>query len=235
MAYRDGSRITTDGLVLVLDAADKTSYPGSGTVWYDISGTTTSGSFTNGPTFSSANGGVVVFDGADDYVTLGTPTQLNGLQVPLTITSWVRLNTASGLRTIYGAYKNVSGGQLYCMIRVDSGTLKYYTSTSSGGYQSFGTFTPSLNVWSFIAVTVSGVVASSTATLYLNNRAESTALSALVTNPDSTVDLRVGGNQATSNEVWSGNISSIQIYNRALSSAEVTQNYNAQKGRFGLV
>ena len=54
-------RIITDGLVLCLDAANKQSYPGSGTVWTDLAGSN-NGTLTNGPTFSSANGGSIVFD-----------------------------------------------------------------------------------------------------------------------------------------------------------------------------
>jgi hypothetical protein len=59
--------IVRDSLVLALDAADKNSYPGSGTSWYDLSGGYT-GTLTNGPTFSAANLGSIVFDGINDYV-----------------------------------------------------------------------------------------------------------------------------------------------------------------------
>ena len=58
--------IVTDGLVLCLDAADKKSYPGSGTTWTDRSGNGNNSTLTNGPTFDSANGGSIVFDGSDD-------------------------------------------------------------------------------------------------------------------------------------------------------------------------
>jgi hypothetical protein len=69
--YASG-KIVTSGLVLALDAADKNSYPGSGTTWTDLSGNGNNGTLVNGPTFSSANGGSIVFDGVDDYVTCGT-------------------------------------------------------------------------------------------------------------------------------------------------------------------
>ena len=62
-------RIITDGLVLCLDAANRQSYPGSGTVWTDLAGSN-NGTLTNGPTFSSANGGSIVFDGVDDFIEL---------------------------------------------------------------------------------------------------------------------------------------------------------------------
>jgi len=69
MAFSFSPRIVTDGLVLCLDAANPRSYPGSGTTWSDISRTGTNGTLVNGPTYSSANGGSIVFDGVNDYAT----------------------------------------------------------------------------------------------------------------------------------------------------------------------
>jgi hypothetical protein len=68
MAFNYSPKIVTDGLVLYLDAANSRSYPGSGTTWTDISRSGTNGTLVNGPTFNSANGGSVVFDGVNDYV-----------------------------------------------------------------------------------------------------------------------------------------------------------------------
>ena len=67
MASLGGPNIITNGLVLALDAANTKSYVSGSTVWRDLSGNNNSGSLTNGPTFNSANGGSIVFDGVDDY------------------------------------------------------------------------------------------------------------------------------------------------------------------------
>ena len=66
MAFIHSPKISTDGLVLALDTANRKSYPGSGTVWNDLSGNGNNGSLINGPTFNGANGGSIVFDGVDD-------------------------------------------------------------------------------------------------------------------------------------------------------------------------
>ena len=66
-----GPDVVDTGLVLVLDAADKLSYPGSGTAWKDLSGNNNTGTLTNGPTFSAANMGRIVFDGTNDYISFG--------------------------------------------------------------------------------------------------------------------------------------------------------------------
>ena len=67
MATIGGSNIVTNGLVLALDAANRRSYISGSFVWNDISGNRNSGSLINGPTFDSANGGSIVFDGTNDY------------------------------------------------------------------------------------------------------------------------------------------------------------------------
>ncbi len=69
MATIGGSNIVRSGLVLELDAANARSYVSGSTVWRDVSGTNISGSLTNGPTFNSANGGSIVFNGSNQYVT----------------------------------------------------------------------------------------------------------------------------------------------------------------------
>ena len=61
-------RIVTSGLVLALDAAERLSYPRTGTTWRDLSGNNNNGTLTNGPTFNAGNQGSIVFDGVDDYV-----------------------------------------------------------------------------------------------------------------------------------------------------------------------
>ena len=75
MSYSNGPKIVTSGLVMYWDAANKKSYPGSGTTIYDLCGTY-DGTLVNGPTFSNTNGGVIVFDGVDDYIYNYTPVSV---------------------------------------------------------------------------------------------------------------------------------------------------------------
>ena len=77
MAYSDGPKIVTNGLVLALDAADRNSYPGTGTIWRDLSGNNNNCSLVNEPTYSSAKGGGSIdLDGVNDYISV--PKTLNG-------------------------------------------------------------------------------------------------------------------------------------------------------------
>ena len=73
--------IVTRGLAFYVDAGDTDSYPGSGTTWTDISPNSNNGTLTNGPTFDSNNGGSIVFDGADDFVELGSIDSSNAISL----------------------------------------------------------------------------------------------------------------------------------------------------------
>ena len=73
MAFFHSPNIVTEGLVFCYDAGDQISYPGTGTTWTDIVGSS-NGTLTNGPTFDTGNGGSLKFDGANDYVDTGNTT-----------------------------------------------------------------------------------------------------------------------------------------------------------------
>ena len=81
------SRIVTDGLVFCVDAGDKMSYPGAGTTWTDLTANKYNGALTNGPTFNSANGGSLIFDGTDDLCRTTLPNDVGEL-----ITYWDNIN-----------------------------------------------------------------------------------------------------------------------------------------------
>ena len=78
--------IITSGLVLFLDAGNTSSYPGSGTTWTDLSGNGNNGTLTNGPTYTSSNGGAIVFDGINDFVNSGSSISLPG---DISVFAWV--------------------------------------------------------------------------------------------------------------------------------------------------
>ena len=81
-------KIITNGLVLYLDAGNSLSYPGSGTIWTDLSRSQVSGSLLNGPTYNSANNGSIVFDGSNDYVDCGNNSSLNAPD-EITLSAWI--------------------------------------------------------------------------------------------------------------------------------------------------
>ena len=87
MGLSHSPRIVTDGLVFCVDAANKRSYPGVGTTWTDLTANKNNGTLTNGPTFDSANGGSIVFDGTNDYVDLGSSLSIS-TSSPFSVEFW---------------------------------------------------------------------------------------------------------------------------------------------------
>ena len=213
--------------------------------WVDRSGNSNSGTLTNmiGTEVTHYRDGQVImpvansyldFDGSNDYVTIGTnPTGIDQVQVPLTICAWVWADSFGSYNPIWAADKSTSGGGLYSMLRVDGGTLKYFTTDSTGGIQSRSGPSLSTNTWYFLAATVSGTTSSATVNFYLNGSlSSSSALSVMYSSPMANVEFRIGANERTSGERWDGKIPIVYWYNKALTAAEVLSNYNATKGRF---
>ena len=204
-----------DGLVLSLDAADRNSYPGSGTIWNDVSGNGYSGNLTNGPIFSN---NVIVFDGVDDYVNFST----NNLVVN-TISLWIYIkNVVNGAIIYSGSDLYNSGfwewsiyiynGTIYFRAKVDVNTAIYNASDYLNTWKNF-TLIRNFNSKSY---------------LYENGLYKTESAEFSSTNTNQLRLCKSGGNYS------SINASKIQVYSRALSAQEVLQNYNATKTRFGL-
>ena len=213
MATAIGSDIAESSLVLAIDFANPKSYPGSGTTVYDLSGNSYNGTLTNGPTFSTEYGGALVFDGSNDYVQFNNAI-LSGTG-DFTISVWFRRTAGNG--TVFGNYPagnlQVFFGLLYVGMWLANSNL-YSDATSN--------FTPNpVNM----VVRRSGT----TTTLIINNSLRMTASSSA--DIGATSNFRMGTN-TVNGEVFGGYIYSCYVYNRALSTAEIAQNYNSEIRRF---
>jgi hypothetical protein len=220
-------KIVTDGLVLSLNAADRNSYPGSGTTWTDMSGNGNNGTLTNGPTFSSVNGGTFVFDGVDDTVTGFTFTNVGANNTTSAI--WYKWNGVNQARTLtYLGSGGATGMGFY--INNGNGNVGNIVTVLYGGF-----FNSAIDIGTSSATLVSGV-----ATYLVITR--DTATTSFYQNGVllGTTTRTPGGNTSTLSFSFTqstppaGQIPAIQFYNRALSASEVAQNYNAQKSRYGL-
>ena len=219
-------RIVTNGLVLSLDAADRNSYPTTGTTWNDLSGRGINSTLTNGPTYSSSNGGQIFFDGTNDYV-VTTSTSIT--QIPMTLCVWFYTSgfTTCSLLSIQA----ITSVQRCAVVLGSSGTIATFHIGPNGGGTSVTTATANLNAWNYACC----VFQSSTSrTAYINNNAATTN-TANVGTQDAFQQISVAARYTTSwGSYYSGNVAIAQIYSRALSASELLQNYNATKSRFGL-
>jgi hypothetical protein len=230
--YANG-KIVTSGLVLALDAADRNSYPGSGTTWNDISGNGYTGSLFNGPTFSNNS---IVFDGTNDYIALGTPAILN-ITGSITINSWVKViafPSSDGIGTIYEKGYDNTVEQTFFRFRNNAGAQVIEVGTYSGtNYMTTYTVGSSITIgtWNNIIGQYDGA----NWNLYLNGVLVSSTLKNQGPLPSTSPSSIGAAYIATGYQrFFNGNIASVQIYNRALSASEILQNYNAQKSRFNL-
>ena len=239
-------KIVTDGLVLCLDAADKTSYSGSGTTWYDRSADNLEATLENGVSFSTDAGGCLDFDSVDDFGDLGScPTNLQMAQTSsFTITAWLRLETAGIVNRIVGSWQStgLAGYGLSCYEASYNKTLSFIASDGADGSgywvrQGGSNKTPEMTTgrWYHIAVTVSRVSGTSTIYFYQDG----------VVNPTPTTFTNEGGATAWGNGRdltvggwgsggFDGEIASVLIYDKVLTDAEVLNNFNAMRGRFGV-
>jgi hypothetical protein len=224
MAFNYSPKVITEGLVLYLDAANVKSYVSGSTVWNDLSRNRNTGTLTNGPTFNSGNGGSIVFDGVDDYVlTTAAPPTLGMISGSFTVCCWFYCNNLS---TTNGGLVNSrtaeSAGNSYEML-VRSNNLIV------GFYGEDQPIPISNNTWYYAVHTYN--YTTKTSKVYLNSSLQNTKTR--TTNLSSTGVIKIG---TYSNIIrsFNGNINIVQIYNRELSSTEITQNYNALKGRYGL-
>ena len=218
-----GPQIVTNGLILYLDAGNSKSYPTTGTTWYDRSGNGNTGTLTNGPTFDSSNNGSIVFDGVDDFLNISDNVELR-LNGNFTITLWHKAitKTATYPGPLYKGNSGLTGfGYILFYVSIINGAMIFKRNN-----QSF-TLPGAVNTyWSYITFTYDG----SNIRGYVNGIISYTSgIVTFLINTD-TSTLKLGKGDEYSNSA----ISNIGIYNRALTSQEVLQNYNATKSRYGL-
>lgn len=233
-------RIVTSGLRLTLDAADKNSYPGSGTSWIDLSGNNNTSTFVGGPTFSNINKGTIYFDGVSAYCGI-TPSN-NFLWTPsgiglnnMTIDLWIKTSDINGAHYTISKPWNSSGEYNYGINYNTYFNMRVGTQSNSFNFGNIATGT-----WKNLVILVSSTQFGS----YINGSQTVALTNHGITN--NTPDYGNGGESLTlmtlypygggGSSLYStpGNIGSFRIYNRVLSASEISQNYNATKTRFGL-
>ena len=231
MSLNRGPRIVTSGLTLCLDAANRNSYPGSGTIWRDLSGNNNNGTLTNFGAqsfFSKEVGGSIIFDGSDDYVSLGNFTGIGTSN--RTICVWTKSTTAT-----YGSYRPVTfatddtSTDTPSYTLVLGGTRADFGSggTPYDGYISYNSYV--VGTWVFIVATIN---TSKTCTAYINGLSVGTATSTGTIGANSVGYL--GRYNGFYGQYFQGSIANFSLYNRVLSASEVLQNFNATRRRFGI-
>jgi hypothetical protein len=218
--------IVTTGLQLYLDAGNASSYPGSGTTWTDLTVNGRNGTLTNGPTYSATNGGSIVFDGTNDYVQCTGSLTVTAA----TFVTWIRRNGTAGdfdgILFSRGTGSNITGLNFFT-----SNQLGYHWNAAGSTYLfASGLTIPDLT-WCMIAMSVT----STAATLYLCQSSGITTATNTTSHPSNVLDdIKIAWDEASVTRYFNGNIAIAQIYDIALSAGQISQNFTADRGRFGV-
>jgi len=224
---QDGVILAGPCPVLNLDASNSLSYPGTGTTWYDLSGNGNDGVLNNGLLHSNVNGGVMSFDGLDDYI--------GGVSQPL-------IQTSPNKFSIIGA------------IKPDSQTSRFITPLSNGIDQFIGYDASTQNI--FIVITESNDMNQRLRSAPSGSAPLNTWTYWAISINDKNIMIYINGvlasefNESINIANWSGDwaigqrsnsifwykglMGELQVYDRGLTGSEIQQNFNNQKSRYGL-
>ena len=230
MATNYNPKITTNGLVLCLDAANPRSYPGSGTPVFDISQSNNNGTLLNGVSHSTNNNGYFVFDGTNDTIDCGPVPQINSSLTGLTVSAWVNTNVA-GIKCILENGTTYTTNTFY-MFQENANYFTFEVYGAGAFDVIYANYIYKLNTWyNLVGVWSSNVRVNLYTNGVLTNgtRGGSTRPSVINGNTNLFVGSRAGMSYP-----FSGNINSVQIYNRALSESEIKQNFEATRDRYGV-
>ena len=218
--------IVTNGLVFNVDAANTTSYSGTGNVWSDLRGTNNINFYSSSsynvnanPTFSSDGGGSLVTTGI-----FGRSIANSGItgSVARSMEAWVKFNSVAANAVI--SIGGQSASQLYELMAYSNNAIEHY----------WGNFTQSstvlaTNTWYHIVIVYDG-----TTNHYIYINGVQVGISATPTLNTTNTPIYIGPAVTTTWGAFDGKIAALRIYNRALTLSDVTTNYNALKTRFGL-
>jgi hypothetical protein len=209
--YFPEENIVRNGLVLNVDGASSSSYPGSGTSWFDISGSNNHLTLANGPAFTGTNGGIFTFDGVNDNANRAFTWPTN-----FTFDLFCKPISSDG-----GFSRIIGTGDVFEFAISNTSEIRYYypgTWASTGATITFGSY-----------VQLCGVKSGSSFYLYKNG--------ALVNSGSITVSSITSlylSSRHNGTELVSSSIGAFKIYNRPLSATEIAQNYNALRGRYNI-
>jgi hypothetical protein len=219
VVYNNGP-IISSGLVLCYDAGNKRSYPGSGTTIYDISGNGRTGTLNGGVTYSSGN---LSFDGSSGYVSFSNPLNQSNLVQVWTVSGWINI-TDKISQTLLGG---LNQGCDVCYVQGNNSLL--YLNNGINDYYIYGGDLGGIG-WTYVTFRFNN--ATGARTIYKNLADVSTGGPNNTSTPAgqaSTFYVGYGGSG------WlQGQVGHLAIYNRYISDTEVTQNFNATRGRYGI-
>lgn len=217
--------VVTDGLVMYIDAGLTSSYPRTGATINDLSGENNDGTLVNSPTFSNTNSGMLNFNGTDQLVTFSSPTNIPVGNSNYTISVWFRADVVGVDRGFLGWGNYGTQNEVNAIRLATFGFRHYWWANDLDA-----TVTLNANTWYNVVARFDGT----TRDIWLNNSqiASDTPTGHNVPNANNLTFART--NVSPNFEYFDGDLSNILIYNTAISNSQITDNWNALRGRYGL-
>ena len=236
--------IVQAGLVLNLDAGNTLSYPGTGTNWFDLTSNNNDGVLVNGPIFDSVNGGSIEFDGVNDYVRIANNSNLQFGTGSFTAFAWIYPDFVGNVRIINN--RGTGGGGQYkgYQFKITYSGPNWYiydssiddASGNSKNCNGCGSTYPR-NKWYYVNMVYE---TQNELRFYVNGELDGTVRVGTYGSITNSLPTAIGaaivntGVEGSLSQTYDGKIAHVGLYNKALTASEITQNYNATKGRFGL-
>jgi len=215
--------IVYDSLILNLDAGNTLSYPGTGTTWTDLQGTYNA-TLTNGPTYSSANNGSILFDNVDDYMTFPTPIPV-ALNSSFSFCTFMKISSLS--RSNPGLWRLGTDATDWFVFQTTNGR-PWIRWNSVDILKPLSGYGAPVGSWVHIALVIQNATK---VTFYANGVAQYDLSHTTATSAKS---ISHWGYQYDTGFKLPGNYAVLQMYNKALTSTEVNTNFDAHKSRYGL-
>jgi hypothetical protein len=221
-----------DGLVLHLDAANVKSYPGSGTVWTDVSGQGNNGTLVNSPSMGLSGVGLT----ASSYVSLSGKYLGTSGSSAVSYSFFVTLPWGSivGYKTILGIQEAAFARAATFVLNTGSSNLQF--DFRNGASVERGIFNADLSSFANTPTQIVYTFQSGVHRLYINSALNSTYNGTATVFPTwlGGSGFAIGDNLDSSRLLGSGTFNALKIYNRVLTATEIRQNFEALRGRYGI-
>jgi hypothetical protein len=233
-----GQQIVTSGLSLNYDVPQLRSYPTTGTSITDLSGNSNTGTLVNGVAFNSSNGGSLVFDGTNDFLSCGAVSNITFERTnTFSFAFWTYPTSLSVNRFLLSKYNTSNRGLSFGIST--AGALSFVlrnTATTNDFLINTLTGLIAINNWYNIVVTYNGSSSATGISFYINGvktTSDITVRNGLTATTLNSENVQLG-TRAVDNTFYSGRIASASIYNKVLTADEVLQDFNANRSRYGL-
>jgi Concanavalin A-like lectin/glucanases superfamily len=223
MGIAYNTSIVKAGLVLHLDAANVKSYPGTGSVWKDLSGKSNHATLFNAPTFLN---GIVSWNGTNQYAQVTANQDSLDFSVEQTVIIWMKHSFTTGRRN---PWDQAYGGYGTWTHEAGSSINYYYGSSGVNNvpYTSRGSATTPRDLWNMTAITRNA----SFVNWYLNGVLSNSGANVYPSQPTTAANIRIAAGYAG---YWQGDMGQVIAYTRALTAAEIKQNFEAIRRRYGI-